>query len=394
MMMFIKTLAGFASTVLGMLIVLPRLGQAVWPLQLVLNEFSWVATGFGLWAALKKPRSTLGTGFGLFGAALSCMPYLYVQRALDDMRASMQDALGDDYETMITWEMRKRMARTPWSLKNALGARYLEQRVSVIRDIVFDETSRRPLRLDVYRPLTAPADGERLYPAVIVVHGGGWRHGDKGGYFAGNNRYLAAQGYVVFDVQYRFTISDEARWPAQLDDVRAAIRWVKAQARTYRLDTDRIVLMGRSAGGHLALQAAYRAQGAHEDTGVAAVVAYYAPTNLRITGPQHDERVLNLLGATSYENPAIYADASPLDFACEGVPPTLLIHGGMDAIVSPIHAELLLNQLKAVKVPAAVLRVPWARHAFDIPMNGMGAQFTQFYVDRFLAWCLYKGHIQ
>lgn len=394
MMKFIKTLSGFLSTVLGMFIVLPRLNQAVWPVQLMLNEFPWVVTGFGLWAALKKPRSTLGTGFGLFGAVLSCMPYLFIQRALDDMRDSMRDGLGEDYESMITWEMRKRMSPVRWSLKTTLGGRYLERRVSIIRDIVFEETPDRPLRLDVYRPLTAPADGERLYPAVIVVHGGGWRHGDKGGYFAGHNRYLAAQGYVVFDVQYRFTTTDSAPWPAQLDDVRAAIRWVKAQARTYRLDVSRIALMGRSAGGQLALQAAYRSQGAYEDTQVAAVVAYYAPTNLRVTGPQHDERVLNLLGATSYENPSIYADASPLDFACEGVPPTLLIHGGMDAIVSPIHAELLLNQLKAVKTPAVVLRVPWARHAFDISMGGMGSQFTQYHVDRFLAWCLYKGHIQ
>ncbi|MBC8098468.1 MAG: prolyl oligopeptidase family serine peptidase, partial [Armatimonadetes bacterium] len=98
---------------------------------------------------------------------------------------------------------------------------------------------------------------------------------------------------------------------------------------------------------------------------------------------------LALLGGTSYALPDVYADASPLDFAQGAhLPPTLLLHGYYDDVVSPVHSELLLNRLRANGTPAAVLRLPWARHGFDGVYFGMGAQLTQAYVDRFMAWSL------
>ncbi|NJL56815.1 alpha/beta hydrolase [bacterium] len=193
----------------------------------------------------------------------------------------------------------------------------------------------------------------------------------------------------MFDIQYRFTTQDSARWPTQLEDVRAAVRWVKAQARTWNVDTSRIALYGRSAGGHLVLQAAYRAQAESADTAVAAVVSAYPPTDLRLTGPRHSEAVLALLAGTSYQVPAAYSDASPLDFVRDDLPPTLLLHGAMDTLVGPVHSELLLNRLRATNTPVGLLRVPWGRHGFDVFMNGLGGQITQYYVDRFLAWSLY-----
>jgi acetyl esterase/lipase len=230
------------------------------------------------------------------------------------------------------------------------------------------------------------------YPAILVLHGGGWRHGDKGGLYAPHHRELAAQGYVVFDAQYRLTVKDGERWPAQLDDVRAAIRWVKANADDYNIDPERIVLMGRSAGGHIALEAAYRATGEYADTRVCAVVGYYAPTNLRLTRAEHDERVLMLLGDTSYNIPDVYADASPLDFAGGDSPATLLLHGTMDSLVTPIHTELLVNRLRSCRVPVVALRIPWGRHAFDLARLGMGARMSQRHVDRFLAWAVSRNN--
>ncbi len=381
---------GFVATILGTLIVLPRINETIWRLQLVLNEFPYSVTALGLFAAFKRPRTGIGTAFGLYGAALSLMPLVRVPAAIDDMNTMMREGLGTDYESQIAPEMKKRLASARLSLAGVAGFAYNKNHVSTLYDIPFSETPSRPLKLDVYRPLLAPGDGGKLYPAVIVIHGGSWAHGDKGGYFAPHNRYLASQGYVVFDVQYRFTTLDQALWPTQLDDIRAAIRWVKAHAAGFNIDPDRLALLGRSAGAQLALQAAYRACDDAVDTQVKAVIAIYGPTNLRLTDSTHNERVVALLAGKSYEVPENYADASPLDFARDGLPATLLSHGTMDKLVSPVHSELLLNRLCATDTPVVLLRVPWGRHGFDVFMNGLGAQLTQYHTDRFLAWSLYS----
>jgi acetyl esterase/lipase len=388
MQKFFSALFGFFVTVLGTLIVLPRVNDTLWKLQLVLNEFPYVVSLMGVSAALKPRRNSLAAAFGLWGAALAFVPLTRIRHAINDMDKAMQDGYGD-YERQIPAAMKERIAKSRLSLKNTAGATYLKQRVAEQQDIPFLDTPTRQLLLDVYRPLVPPGDGGSTYPAIIVIHGGSWTEGDKGSYFAWHNRYLAGQGYVVFDIQYRFTRRDSAQWPTQLEDVREAIRWIKAHAATWNFDPERIALIGRSAGGHLALQAAYRAVDGAEDTAVKAVIGIYAPINLRLTGARHNENVVALLAGTSYEVPEAYGDASPLDFARDDLPPTLLLHGYMDKLVGPVHSELLLNRLRSTNTPVALLRVPWGRHGFDALMNGLGAQITQYYMDRFLAWSLY-----
>jgi acetyl esterase/lipase len=202
----------------------------------------------------------------------------------------------------------------------------------------------------------------------------------------------------VFDIQYRF--SQEAVWNAQLQDVQCAIAWVRANAANYRVDGTRIALMGRSAGGHLALIAAYRPNDptvdlkacgmAGVDTSVSAVVAYYPPTDMRLYNSPSDGLISDLLGGTIVDVPDVYADASPTTFVREGLPPTLLIQGYMDDLVLPDNVELLNNLLLATNNAAVVLRVPWGRHGFDFLLGGLGAQMTQVDLDRFLAWSFYR----
>jgi acetyl esterase/lipase len=380
----VLSLSGMAAAAAGMLIVQPRIERFDIS-QIVLNEVPWLpaATGAAVAAASAKgKRSSLGLAFGTMGAALSAVPLTQIRATLRDLERSMCEGFGADYEQHIPAEALRRASPEPFSLMNTLGAHLRQSPVRQTDDVPYAVRPTRKLHMDIYQP---PESGDKSYPAVLVLHGGGWRNGDKGVYFAPIHRYIASQGYVVFDAQYRFT--QEARWPAQLEDVRDALRWIRANAAAYEVDPQRIVLMGRSAGGHLALQAAYRALDDYTDTNVSGVIAYYAPTNLKITGAEHDERVVALTGGTSYEFPDIYTDASPLEFAQGAhLPPTLLIHGYHDDVVSPVHTELLLNRLRLNRTPAAALRLPWARHGFDAVMIGIGAQMTQYYVDRFLAW--------
>jgi acetyl esterase/lipase len=378
------SLSGIAATAAGMLIVQPRIERFELP-QIILSEVPWLPAATGaVVAAASVRRSPLGLAFGAMGAALSAVPITQINDTIRDLDKSMKDGLGEDYESHISPEALSRLIEEPFSLSNSLGAHTRNIDVGVTYDLSFAQRATRALKLDVYQPRIPPAVGDR-YPVVLVLHGGGWRNGDKGQYYGAVHRYIASQGYVVFDAQYRF--SQEAPFPAQLEDVRDALRWIKQHRDEYQIDPQKIVLLGRSAGGHLALQAAYRAVDDFTDTNVCGVISFYAPTDLRITGVEHDERVVTLVGGKSYEVPDLYVDASPLEFA-KGwhIPPTLLIHGYKDGIVSPVHTELLLNRLRLNKTPAAALRIPWARHGFDAVTMGAGAQITQYYLDRFLAW--------
>lgn len=386
----LSTLLGLISGVMGGLVVLPRINYATWRVQLALNELSWLLVLLGTLAGTRRRASPVGRAFGIVGALLSLTPATRFGRATTDMDQSMFRALGAGYIHRIPPQVRQRLRENRWSLKTALKFKTASSdMICEKKDIPFAESPLRSLRLDAYYPNAAPPVGDR-FPAIIVIHGGGWYRGDKGSYFTAHNRHLASLGFAVFDIQYRFTSTDAAIWPAQLEDVRSAIRWVKANADLYGVDAERVALFGRSAGGQIALRAAYDARGEHVDTSVAAVVSAYAPIDLRYTAWDYDERVIKLLGGRGEDVPERYDDASPMDFARNNLPPTLLMHGYMDTLVTPLHAEMLHNKLRLTNTPCAILRVPWGRHGFDAIMPGLGAQLTQYYVDRFLAGALYR----
>jgi len=370
---------GVMAALCGLLIVLPRIAYKTWRTQLVLNEIAWLPAFLGAWAAVgKRP---VGRVFGLVGMVLSAVPLARVRRATRDMDKMMSRGLGEGYDSQIPAHVKPFLRSQPLAPDAIL---WHQPQVRVDVDISYKQTALRPLNLDVYHPPMRPLQGDS-YPAVIVIHGGGWYRGDKGSYFSANNRHLAALGMVVFDIQYRFTSTDGTLWPAQLKDLLDAIAWVQENAATYHINTDKIVLYGRSAGGQMALRAAY-----DENVNVAAVISAYAPTDLRYVAWDYDPRVVKLLDGPGHEQPEAYSDASPVDFVRPGLPPTLLMHGFMDTLVTPLHAENLNSALHLAGVPSVLLRVPWGRHGFDALPIGIGAQVTQYYVDRFLAWSLYR----
>lgn len=228
--------------------------------------------------------------------------------------------------------------------------------------------------------------GKEPAPLVVVIHGGSWRGGSRAD-LAELGRYLSARGYAVAAISYRF--APEHRYPAAREDVRRAILFLKSRAAVLGVDSSRIVLLGRSAGGHLALLSAY----ADRDPSIRGVVGLYPVTDLR-WGYEHptNPRVLNstktleeFLGGSPAVTGTRYEEASPLSYVDSATPPTLLIHGNGDELVFPEHVRRLRARLTAMKRPNLLLAPGWATHGCDYFIQGPCGQLVTYTVERFVA---------
>jgi acetyl esterase/lipase len=262
------------------------------------------------------------------------------------------------------------------------------------RSETFTTVEGQTLKLDVYRT-HAGAETLKL-PAIVVVHGGSWNAGERGDYPQWNE-WLAGEGYAVFDIDYR--IAPQPNWQTATGDVKCAVGWVKANASRYGVDAARVVLLGRSAGGHLALLAAYSTgEGAlapscaAPDASVRAVVAFYAPTDLRWAFEHPaNERVLdgpgkirNFTGGTPSSAAEAIRIASATSHVNAQTPPTLLFHGGRDQLVRDENMRLLAERLRQQRVPHRALLIPYAQHAFDYNFDGWGSQIARHMISDFL----------
>ena len=277
--------------------------------------------------------------------------------------------------------------------------------IDVQHDVEFAAPDGHPLRLDVYQPHYSTrrephtdATSQPLSPAVIVIHGGSWSGGTKSD-FASYDRWLAAGGRVVFDVEHR--LADGAqRFPAQIMDIKCAIAWVKSHAAQYHVDPERLALLGRSSGGQLALLAAYTANDPTlqlgscdaQETSVRAVISFYGPTDLAwdYTHPGRPDvinttHVLeNYLGGSPTSAPQAYASASPIEHVSAQSPPTLFLHGGRDQLVRAENVERIMPKLAAADVAVTYVYLPWANHGFDYNFNGWSSQIAQAEIGKFL----------
>ena len=209
------------------------------------------------------------------------------------------------------------------------------------KDLVYRRASGQALHLDVYRN-TAFA-GPR--PVLVYIHGGAWRKGEKPKSWGGFRAYLAA-GFSVVTVEYR--LSDVARAPAAVEDVRCALSWVKANARTYGFDARRVVPYGTSAGGHLALMAGMLPKGAAVDPAgcrdqprVAAILDFYGPYHLKpdLPGAFTSPSTARWIG----DGPeSLWTAMSPAAYVRRGRPPVFIVHGDADPTV-PYQASLALK---------------------------------------------------
>jgi acetyl esterase/lipase len=254
-------------------------------------------------------------------------------------------------------------------------------KVAVEQDIVYAKVGSSELKLDVARP----ADAAALTPVVVVIHGGAWRAGNKADVRLISSEF-ARRGYAAVAPQYRFCPRDP--FPAQVHDVKAAVRWIKSNAQKYKIDPDRTGAIGFSAGGHLALMLGLTGPSdglegnipaGAPDSRVKAVVNYFGPTDLAAKDipAVSQPLVKDFLGGSPADKPELAAKASPLTFVSKDDAPMLTFQGTKDPLVPFTQAIKLAEAMNAAGVPGRVELLIGAQHGW------VGAELTRTVEETF-----------
>ena len=255
-------------------------------------------------------------------------------------------------------------------------------------DVVYADVAGEPLRYDHFRPLGVAEPT----PCVVFVHGGGWTGGDPS-QAAGNGLHFARRGIATISISYR--LAPAHRFPACLDDVRRGLRHVRAHAAEFGVDPDRLVLMGLSAGAHLAVLAHLARDVAAlepdlppelrdvpED--VLAVIAHYGPYDLARRKPVAGwDPIADLLGE-HLADPEWIRIASPVRHAAAATAPMLLIHGTADTVVSWRESERMHQALVQAGRASELLILDGAPHAFQVEWRGEANRRANAAMDSFL----------
>jgi arylsulfatase A len=238
--------------------------------------------------------------------------------------------------------------------------------VRLVSGVIFATYGKRSLRLDLYLPVGR----KQAVPGVIVIRGGGWMVNDRVE-FAHVASALAERGVVAASIEYR--TADEAPFPAPLQDVKAAIRWMRANAGAYGISPEAIGTLGGSSGAHLALLAGLTANerdfagaGCHNNVSsrVQAVVAMATPADLSRLDSGGQRTVARFLNATLAQKPKLWARASPISHVSAGGPPVLLLHSNTDEAVLPEQSSRFAEQYRKAGGKAELIFIENAHHAF------------------------------
>jgi acetyl esterase/lipase len=251
------------------------------------------------------------------------------------------------------------------------------------RNVVYAEVDGVKLKMDIVRPKTSGP-----HPTAVGFHGGAWKHGSKddlsrvpdesldfGG--TGNRSLLdviAEHGYVAVSVQYR--LAPKHKWPAQIEDAKTAIRFLRENAKKYDINPDKIGAFGFSAGGHLAALLGTVTKDAglegtlypEQSSAVQCVVDYFGPTDMSLfTAAPGIEAgfMVPLLGARIAAKPQVYKEASPLYHVKKTNSPFLIVHGTADVIVPIIHSERFHDKLVAAGVSSKMIPIKGKGHGWS-----------------------------
>lgn len=267
------------------------------------------------------------------------------------------------------------------------GFRLIERQPAVPQEIRYEpgvtyaRANGQELKLDLYFPPGHKAGDAS--PILILIHGGGWKSGQREDYRPYANK-IAKAGYVVASLSYR--LSSIAKFPAQIRDVNAALRFLADRPTKYGIDTDRIVIMGGSAGGHLAMLAGFAREeadfrpeadselelesaGADSEQGpfrIAAVFNFYGPSDLTTPFARSLPVLAEFIGKSYEEDSQAYRAASPFFRVTKNAPPTLIVHGTLDDIVPVDQSDKLAEALHRSRVPFRYERLFGWPHTMDL----------------------------
>ncbi len=251
----------------------------------------------------------------------------------------------------------------------------------VQRDVVYSNHQGPNLLMDLYYPDSKSTS----YPVVIYVHGGGWYSGDKSSDIGQDFiPELVRRGYLVAAINYR--LAPRYEFPAQIEDLKCAVRFLRANAEIYGLDPSRIGVFGESAGGHLAALLGvtdnvndFKNVGGYNDQSsqVQAVVDMFGPTDLTLNFERHKDMLMEHVFGTWDPQSDIIKRASPINYVSDQAPPFLLIHGDKDDVVLLEQSEEMYAKLVASNVPTNLVVVKNAGHEFAPEGGSISPDLTE-----------------
>lgn len=286
------------------------------------------------------------------------------------------DRNGDGF--IVLEELRAALARRANPPPAAGAPTQVPDTVEAKRDLPYAGTDNPRQRLDLYLPKKPSSD--KPMPVIVFIHGGGWRGGDKAGGAGNVMRFVQSGDYAGVSVGYRLT--NEARWPEQIYDCKAAIRWIRGNAKQYNLDPDKIGVWGSSAGGHLVSMLGTSGDvkglegklGAFPDASsrVTCVVNFFGPENFitMVEKPSTIDRTTQdypealLIGGRVQDKPEVAKAASPITYVSADDPPFLTAHGTKDPLVPYDQALELDGAMKKAGVAHLLIEMVNGGHGF------------------------------
>lgn len=273
-----------------------------------------------------------------------------------------------------------------FSVGNPESKPWGDRNVKVIRDITYHETPQGPQKLDLYLPWT-----HEWNPGMVYIHGGAWMFGSKGGVTAEYAVRMATLGYVGVDINYR--LSSSVDFPAPVNDVNAAIKWLRKHANEYNIDTKQIGTLGNSAGGHLAALAGvtddtpkFEPSGYPSDlsSDVQAVVSHYGFYDF--TAQRDPVFPAALLGSEPDEIPEVAKAASPITHVSSDDPPHFLTHGIDDGTIPVTQAIRYRNTLKETGIPVWAWFLAEGEHGAtnEPPFRATAMKKTQEFLQHYM----------
>ncbi|TSD65061.1 alpha/beta hydrolase [Inquilinus sp. KBS0705] len=345
----------------------------LWLLAIAVTEFPLIFAAIvtmGILAVIWLQKfQKVFLGISVITLLVFLSPVIRAFRVADKLEERFNKAFG------LTTDMNK--ADSPFDLFRVF---FSSEATVTYRRLTYTNTTIH-LTLDFY-----PSQIAGNKPCVIVIHGGSWSSGDSQ-QLPELNSYLANRGYNVASVNYR--MAPKYKSPAPVEDVAQAVTYLRSHANSLKIDTNNLVILGRSAGAQIALLYAYT----QHNQGVKGVIDFYGPADMvwGYSAPANpwvmDSRGVmeRYLGGTYGAVPQNYKASSPIEYVSPNSVPTLIIHGDNDVLVAPEHSRRLNDKLAQNGVPHYYLRLPWATHGFDYNLNGPGGQLSTYCVERFLA---------